>query len=114
MTMNTSATVTLTFRSPDGTTTAVTAPVGQSVMQAALFNNVDGIEAECGGSCMCATCHVYLSDPALEVVAALSEEEDAMLEETAAQRKPESRLSCQLVITPELDGMIFDVPECQS
>ncbi len=112
--MNAQNTVKLTFRSAAGELTSIDAPLGESVMQAAIFNNVDGIEAECGGSCMCATCHIYVAPSLAEKLDPPAEEEAEMLEETAAEKRPESRLSCQLVVTSEMDGQVFDVPECQS
>ncbi|MGQ9365602.1 2Fe-2S iron-sulfur cluster-binding protein [Azospirillum sp. ST 5-10] len=109
-----SETVKITFRLPDGALVEVDAPVGQSVMQAAVFNNVEGVEAECGGSCMCATCHLY-ADPAVAArLAPPDEQEEAMLGETAAERRPESRLSCQIPVVPGLAGAVFTVPERQS
>lgn len=112
--MNAQNTVKLTFRSTAGDLTSIDAPLGESVMQAAIFNNVDGIEAECGGSCMCATCHIYVAPALLGELIPAAEEEIEMLDETAAERRAESRLSCQLVVTSEMDGQVFDVPECQS
>ncbi|GLQ05915.1 2Fe-2S iron-sulfur cluster-binding protein [Sneathiella chinensis] len=107
-------TVKISFKQPSGAIKEIEAPVGQSVMQAAIFNNVDGIEAECGGSCMCATCHIYVPAESANLTGTASEEEQEMLGETAAERRPESRLSCQIVVTADMDGHTFDVPECQS
>ncbi len=101
------------FRRPDGGVVEVEAVPGQTVMQAAIFNNVDGIEAECGGSCMCATCHVYVESAGDATLAPPSEEEDEMLEEAAAERRPASRLSCQIPVTAELAGAVFELPEQQ-
>jgi ferredoxin, 2Fe-2S len=89
-------------------------PAGTSVMQAAVLNGVDGIVAECGGSCMCATCHVYVRDDQLAMLAPIGEDEDAMLEGTASPRRPNSRLSCQLVVSPEMDGLVVYTPETQT
>ncbi|WP_169569311.1 2Fe-2S iron-sulfur cluster-binding protein [Sneathiella limimaris] len=108
------STVKIGFRQPDGEIQEIDAPIGQSVMQAAIFNNVDGIEAECGGSCMCATCHIYLSDDLQAIAGEANEEENEMLEETAAERRPSSRLSCQITVVEDMNGKVFDVPDCQS
>lgn len=102
----------INFELPDGRFKEVDAVIGQSVMQSAIFNNIEGIDAECGGSCMCATCHIYVPDSVC--VDAASEDESEMLEETAAERTHESRLSCQLIVSAEMDGALFKVPECQS
>ena len=88
-------------------------PLGTSVMRAAIVNGVDGIVAECGGEMMCATCHVYVEPDQLERTPPQSDDEKAMLEFTASERKPNSRLSCQLVATTELDGLVVYLPETQ-
>src|SRR5438045_8933160 len=80
-------------------------------MQASVVNWVDGIVAECGGSCMCATCHVYVREDQLPQTPAMQTDEDAMLEGTASPRKPNSRLSCQLVVSPEMEGLVVYLPE---
>jgi 2Fe-2S ferredoxin len=101
--------VTLTFRETNSDLTHVAAQIGQSVMEAAIMGNVSGIEAECGGSLSCATCHVFAPD---ELVGP-GDMEDAMLDDTATGRRACSRLSCQLVVAPEMDGLMFDVPDAQ-
>lgn len=78
--------------------------VGNTVMEAALDNNVAGILAECGGACACATCHAYVADAWIARLKPMEDMEDAMLD-TAADRRPASRLLCQIEITPELDGL---------
>jgi 2Fe-2S ferredoxin len=87
---------------------------GTSVMQAARAGGIVGIVAECGGSLMCATCHVYVEEGFLELAPPVSEEEDEMLEFTASGRKPNSRLSCQLVMSDALDGIVVHIPEEQA
>lgn len=87
----------IVYVQPDGTERSVEVPAGTSVMRGALDNGIDGIVAECGGSCMCATCHVYVDDGDVEGFAALSDDEDDMLEVAVAPRQSCSRLSCQLV-----------------
>ena len=97
----------------DGTREEIDVPLGTSVMRAAILNSVDGIVAECGGEMMCATCHVYVEPDLLDRTPPQSDDEKAMLEFTASERKPNSRLSCQLVATPELDGLVVYLPETQ-
>jgi len=105
--------ITLHFRTADGEVRTVDARVGDTVMESAIQNDVDEVVAECGGSLICATCHVYLAD---ESVALYDEPDDAeleMLEGTAAERRPNSRLSCQLSVVAGLDGHTIDVPDRQ-
>jgi len=103
----------LTFVSPDGNETTVDAGSGDSVMQAALAGSVDGIVAECGGAMMCATCHVYVADNWASKVGTASDDERAMLDFAASEVKPTSRLSCQIAITDELDGLTLHLPDAQ-
>ncbi len=77
-------------------------------MEAAVDNSVPGIIAECGGACACATCHVYVDEQWKGRLAPMDDMEDAMLE-SAVERRPNSRLSCQIEITPELDGLEVQV-----
>jgi 2Fe-2S ferredoxin len=98
----------------DGTRNEVDVPAGQSVMSGATENAVGGIVGECGGFCSCATCHVYVDDAWLAKLPAMTEHEDEMLEGTAAERRANSRLSCQINVAPELDGMIIHTPEIQN
>ncbi|HEX2545124.1 MAG TPA: 2Fe-2S iron-sulfur cluster-binding protein [Ramlibacter sp.] len=86
---------------------------GQSLMQAAVAANVRGIEADCGGLLTCATCHVYVREPFAGRLPPPQDDELAMLEFTAAQRRPNSRLSCQVVLGPELEGLTVDLPDSQ-
>ena len=104
----------VTYISQDGKTTTLDIAIGTSVMQAAVFNGVDGIVAECGGSCMCATCHVYVREDLLALTPPMQPDEDAMLEGTASPRRPNSRLSCQLLVSPEMDGLVVYLPETQT
>lgn len=103
----------ITFVSADGDETTVDANGGDSVMQVALANNVDGIVAECGGSMMCATCHVYVADDWSPKTGPASDDERAMLDFAASEVKLTSRLSCQIKITDELDGLMVHLPEAQ-
>jgi 2Fe-2S ferredoxin len=103
----------VTYVSPEGVETTLNVDVGQSVMQAAVSHGVDGIVAECSGSCMCATCHVYVKDDQLPLTPPMQTAEDAMLEGTASERRSNSRLSCQLMMTPGMDGLVVQIPETQ-
>ena len=101
------------FRCPAGTQRKVDADIGASLMQAAVAHQVDGIVAECGGNAACGTCHVYVDAQQFGRVGPANEVEDEMLDFTAAERRPTSRLSCQIEITGALDGLVVDVPEEQ-
>jgi ferredoxin, 2Fe-2S len=105
---------TINFLLSDGTTRTVGAATGRSVMEAAIHGNVRGIDAECGGCCSCATCHVYVDESYLPLIPAADEMEDELLQGVAAERRMGSRLSCQLVVSPALDGLTVSVPESQS
>ena len=86
---------------------------GQSLMQAAMHNNVDGIDADCGGLMTCGTCHVFVREPYASQLPAPSRDEEGMLDFTAVPREPNSRLSCQIQLTQALDGLTVDLPETQ-
>ncbi|KQT12744.1 MAG: 2Fe-2S iron-sulfur cluster-binding protein [Bradyrhizobium sp.] len=103
----------ITFIHPDGKSDRVETAGGESVMQAATRHGLDGILAECGGNAMCATCHVYVDESWLARLPAMAGDEDALLDGTAAERRPTSRLSCQITITPDLDGLVVKLPERQ-
>jgi len=103
----------ITYRSSDGTVTVVDVPSGESVMRGALVNGVAGIIAECGGGAMCATCHVYVDEAPGVRLPPMSEIEDELLFTTACPRRPGSRLSCQIPVTDEIDGLVADLPEEQ-
>ena len=103
----------ITFIHPDGRSETVEADPGPSVMLAALTHGVDGIVAECGGNAVCATCHVYVDEAWLDRLAPVGVEEDALLDGTAAERLANSRLSCQIKITAELDGLVLRLPDRQ-
>ncbi len=102
----------VTYVSHDGTTTEIDVPAGNSVMQGAVDNMLDGIIAECGGSCSCATCHCYIDEAWLDKVPAASEMEKDMLE-CVLEPQDNSRLSCQINVTDELDGLVIKLPESQ-
>ncbi|MEU0414555.1 2Fe-2S iron-sulfur cluster-binding protein [Streptomyces griseorubiginosus] len=104
---------TVIFQLPDGSERKVTAAPGTVLMQAAVSHGVDGIVAECGGNASCATCHVYVDDRHTELVGPPNDVEDEMLDFTAAERRPTSRLSCQVQLSDALDGLFVHVPEEQ-
>jgi 2Fe-2S ferredoxin len=97
---------------PSGTEHALAAPSGWSLMEAAVKNDVGGIVADCGGACSCATCHVYVDPAWVDRLPAIEDMEDAMLD-CAEERRSNSRLSCQIRLTAELDGLRVEVPENQ-
>jgi ferredoxin, 2Fe-2S len=104
---------TITFIRPDGQPQHVKTKGAGSVMLLAVGHGIDEIAAECGGNALCATCHVYVDDQWVDRLPAMSEAENALLDGTAADRLPTSRLSCQLQIGPELDGLVLHLPERQ-
>ena len=103
----------ITFIESDGTVERVDARSGRSLMRAAVDANVVGIAGDCGGCMNCATCHVYVDDPWLARLPSARPEEQAMLEMVAAERRPNSRLACQIEVTDALDGLVLHLPEHQ-
>jgi ferredoxin, 2Fe-2S len=103
---------TVTYVLPDGTEQTITSAGSTSLMQAALAHGIPGIVGECGGSATCGTCHVYV-DKCTEALRAPSEDEEAMLEWTAAPRADNSRLSCQLRPADGATEIVVRVPEDQ-
>ncbi len=97
---------------PDGTRREIDAPLGTTVMEAAVQNQVHGIVALCGGACACATCHVYVDEAWLGKVGRREEMEEGMIE-AAWEPRENSRLSCQIHVTAELDGLEVTVPAQQ-
>ena len=104
----------VTYVAADGAATEVEIPVGWSVMEGAIQNDVEGITAECGGGCACATCHVFVSAEWIDRLPPRSEIEDDMLECTAADRRERSRLGCQIKMAAELDGLVVELPDRQT
>ncbi|WP_127107753.1 2Fe-2S iron-sulfur cluster-binding protein [Pararhodobacter zhoushanensis] len=96
---------------PDGREITADVADGRHLMEAAVDANVPGIIGECGGTMSCATCHVYVDEAWLAAAGAASDFEDAMLDATDAPRLDQSRLSCQMEMSPALDGIILRVPE---
>ena len=95
---------------PDGERTTLEAKPAGSLMQAAVDANVEGIAADCGGMLTCATCHVYVREPFASRLPPPSGDELGMLEFTAAERRPNSRPSCQSALGADLDGLAGDLP----
>jgi 2Fe-2S ferredoxin len=100
------------FIEPSGERREISAPAGTSLMEAARQNGVDGILAQCGGACACATCHVYVSPSWMGKLEPRGEMEEGMLE-NAWHPRENSRLSCQIPLTDALDGLEVSVPEQQ-
>jgi len=107
------ATIPIHLIEADGRIHDLQGKVGESLMRAAVDAGIDGIKADCGGVMTCATCHVYVDADWLARLPPPSDDEDAMLEMTAAPRLATSRLSCQLQLTPALDGLVATLPETQ-
>jgi ferredoxin, 2Fe-2S len=104
--------VKITYIESGGTARTVDADVGATVMETAIKNNVPGIEAECGGACACATCHVYVDEAWVVKTGEPSPMEEDMLD-FAYDVRPTSRLSCQIPVTQDLDGLIVTTPPRQ-
>jgi len=100
----------ITFVGSDGVAKDVDAKVGHTLMEVAVDSNISGMVAECGGACACATCHAYVDDAWLNRLPAMADMEDAMLE-SAMDRRANSRLSCQIEVTTELDGLTVTVAD---
>ncbi len=103
----------ISFIHPDGSEQGLEATEGVSVMQAAMGAGVRGIVAECGGSAVCATCHVYVDPAWVDRLPAAQAAENEMLDCTASERLANSRLSCQIMLTAALQGLVLRVPEWQ-
>jgi ferredoxin, 2Fe-2S len=97
------------FVDHSGKTRTLDVENGATVMEAAIRNAIPGIEAECGGACACATCHVYVADEWSEIVGKPSQMEEDMLD-FAFEVRPTSRLSCQIKVSPALDGLKVTTP----
>ena len=103
----------VTYIEHNGSTHKIDVPVGETIMQGAVNNMVEGIVAECGGGLACATCHCYVDDAWFPKVGEPSTVESEMLEAAASERLPNSRLSCQITVTEALDGIIVRLPATQ-
>ncbi|MBI4275465.1 MAG: 2Fe-2S iron-sulfur cluster binding domain-containing protein [Rhizobiales bacterium] len=102
----------ITFIDHDGHAKTVEAEIGATVMETAQRNGIEGIVAECGGSCTCATCMVHVDEAWTATVGQPSSEEEDMLD-TAYDVRPSSRLSCQIKVTENLDGLVVRTPAYQ-
>jgi len=102
----------IVFTEPGGGRREIDAPLGITLMEAARQHGVQGVVAQCGGACACATCHVYIERSWLARLGPREEMEEAMLE-NAWEPRDNSRLSCQIQITAELDGLEVTVPQRQ-
>ena len=94
----------IVYHDVNGGRREVEVDAGSTVMEGAVDNDVAGIVAECGGACACATCHAYIGEQWLPKLPAIEDMEDAMLD-SAADRRPNSRLTCQIEVTKDLDGL---------
>jgi ferredoxin, 2Fe-2S len=103
----------ITYVSHDGTRTEIEVRAGYHLMEAAVAAGLPGIVGECGGSMMCATCHVYVDPARMADLPPVSPTEDAMLDSTLCDRQANSRLSCQLVASDVMDGLVVTMPERQ-
>ena len=102
----------ITYVQDDGTRQVVEVACGVSVMQGAVANGIEAIVAECGGNCACGTCRVYVDEPWLTKIGRASEMEVGTIE-IREVAKSETRLSCQIEVTEDLDGLIVRMPKCQ-
>ncbi len=103
----------IVYIQPEGQQLTLEVANGTTLMHAAIANGLDGIVAECGGSAMCATCHVYVDAEWESRLPPMNAVEDEMLDSVADERKSNSRLSCQVTVTPELDGLVVRLPRTQ-
>jgi 2Fe-2S ferredoxin len=101
------------FIRSDGAEFEAETRVGETVMSTAIEQGVDGILAECGGACACATCHVYVEEAWRAKVGDAGDVESSMLDYTLAPREDGSRLSCQITLTEDMDGLVVRLPDGQ-
>ena len=103
----------ITYQEKDGNSKTIEVENGLSVMEGAIQNNIPGIDADCGGSMACATCHVYVKDDWFNKIPKKEDGEDDMLD-MAFEPKTNSRLSCQIIVSDELDGLEVNIPSKQA
>ena len=103
----------ITYIEHNGKAHTVEVSSGLSVMEGAVQNNIPGIDADCGGGMACATCHVYVKEDWFDKINKKNEGEDDMLDQ-AYEPKKNSRLSCQIIVSDDLDGLVVDMPEKQT
>ena len=103
----------ITYIEPAGNAVTVDVADGWSLMVGATMNGIDGITGECGGSCACATCHCYVDEARLADLPPPGDAELAMLDFVAAERRPNSRLACQIKAAAALQGLVVTLPDTQ-
>jgi ferredoxin, 2Fe-2S len=103
----------ITYVAQDGRRHELEVEPGHNLMEAAVGAGIDGIVGQCGGQMMCATCHVYVDPGWVADLPEMSATEDVMLDSAMAARQPNSRLSCQLVVTPAFEGLVVTMPAAQ-
>ncbi len=103
----------ITYIDASGQNTTIDLLDGWNLMQGATANGIDGILGECGGSCACATCHCYIQEERAGELPAPTDNELAMLDNVSAERRPNSRLACQIKSTPALEGLLVYLPDSQ-
>ncbi len=103
----------ITFIQADGTVREIDAEDGSTIMEVAIQNDIPGIVAECGGACTCSTCHVYVDESWIEKTGKPTPMEEDMLD-FAFEVQPNSRLSCQITVSKEFDGLVVRIPEQQA
>ena len=103
----------ITYKDKDGVSKIIEVEKGLSVMEGAIQNDIPGIDADCGGAMACATCHVYVEEKWLDKLPKVEDAEVDMID-MAHEPKKNSKLSCQLIVTDELEGLIVTMPEKQS
>lgn len=104
----------ITFIAPNGTKHMVEAKNGHSIMETAIANDIAGITAECAGSLACATCHIFIDEKTMGQIAPPETDEEDMLDFVAVERRPTSRLSCQVQINESMKNAVFTIPERQT
>ncbi|MGL4287614.1 MAG: 2Fe-2S iron-sulfur cluster-binding protein [Phreatobacter sp.] len=104
----------IVFKHSDGRAETVEARSGDSIMLAATRHGIAEIAGDCGGNAICATCHVYVDDRWASRLPVMGDDEDGLLEGVIAPRQPNSRLSCQIRMAPELDGIVVRLPAQQN
>ena len=103
----------ITYKDKEGVSKTIEVENGLSVMEGAIQNDIPGIDADCGGAMACATCHVYVEEKWLDKLPKVDDAEVDMID-MAHEPKKNSRLSCQLIVTDELEGLVVTTPEKQS
>ena len=101
----------ITWKSEDGTEISADVKDGLNLMEAAIANDVPNVDGDCGGCLSCATCHVFVDEAWFAKTGEVDDVEDTMLEMTDVERRDNSRLSCQIVASADLDGLVLHIPE---